>query len=98
MKLHNLKKIVEKCLERKPMARNSDRILYAEVCLEMGYDTRTMSAWDMLHNPDMPSTESVRRTRQKVQAENPMLRACEAVEKMRSRLVGDYRSFAREGA
>lgn len=98
MKLQNLKKVVEMVLELKPATRSSDRILYAEVCQELGYDTRNMSAWDMLHNPDMPSTESVRRTRQKAQAENPLLRACEAVEKMRAKLVGDYRAFSREGA
>ena len=98
MNLKNIKNIVEKCLADKPQTRNSDRILYAEVCQEMGYDTHSMSAWDMLHNPEMPSTESVRRSRQKAQAENPLLRACEAVEQMRMQLVGDYRAFSREGA
>lgn len=98
MRLHNLKLMVQKALETIPATRNSDRILYDEICNEMGFDTRKMTAWEMLHNPDLPSTESVRRTRQKAQAENPLLRACEAVEKMRMSLVSEYRSFSREGA
>lgn len=98
MSLKNIKNIVEKLLETKPATRNSDRILYAEVCSEMGWNLDNMTANEMLHNPDMPSTESVRRTRQKAQAENPMLKACEAVEKMRAKLESDYRAFALEGA
>ena len=97
MSLKNIKNIVEKLLEQKPQTRNSDRILYAEVCSEMGWNLDNMTAWEMLHNPDMPSTESVRRTRQKAQAENPMLKACDAVEQMREKLEAEYRAFALEG-
>ena len=64
----------------------------------MGYDTHLMTAWEMLHDKDMPSFESVRRTRQKAQAERPELRACPAVERMRDELEGEYRAFALEGA
>jgi len=97
MKLQKIKMIVMSCLTSKPVTRNSDRILYNEVCTGLGFDTRSMSAWDMLHNPKMPSTESVRRARQKIQAEFPELRACEPVENMRMQLESEYREFAVSG-
>ncbi len=95
MKLKNIKKIVIVCLTEKPVTRNSDRILYNEVCSTLGYNTKEMSAWDMLHDCRMPSTESVRRARQKIQAEFPELRACEPVEKKRMELVSEYKEFAK---
>lgn len=95
MKLNKLKDTVMECLRRIPATRNSDRILYNEVCITLGYDTRNMSAWDMLHNNRMPSTESVRRTRQKAQAEFPELRATPAVQEQRRKLVEEYLDFAR---
>ena len=98
MKLQNIKKIVIACLEGEPATRNSDRILYDLVCRKLGFDTLGMSAYEMLHRKDMPSTESVRRARQKAQAENEELRPCAAVEAMRMQMESEYRSFAREGA
>ena len=95
MNLINLKNIVMACLTNKPNTRNSDRILYNEVCQELGFDTHKMTAWEMLHNPDMPSTESVRRSRQKAQAEYPELRATEQVQKRREEMQREYLDFAR---
>ena len=90
MKLSNIKDLVLKILKDNPMTRNSDRLLYNEVCMEMGYDTHNMTAWEMLHRKDMPSTESVRRSRQKAQAENPELRACADVQNRRMELELEY--------
>lgn len=95
MKLGDIKNIVVDCLTNKPKTRNSDRLLYNEVCTELGFDTHSMTAWEMLHNPDMPSTESVRRARQKAQVEFPELRATEQVQKKRDELKLDYLEFAR---
>ena len=97
MKLQKLKNIVLACLQGEPITRTSDRILYAKVCADMGYDTHNMTAWDMLHDKDMPSFESVGRARRKAQEEHPELRACPAVERMRDELEGEFRTFALEG-
>lgn len=98
MKLQNLKKIVTAILEYNPVTRGSDRLLYDRVCVNLGYDTHHMTAYEMLHNSDMPSFESVRRARQKVMEEQPELRSIERVEAERRRLEKEYRAFALEGA
>lgn len=95
MKLTNLKNLVMKILKDNPKTRDSDRILYNEVCVEMGIDTHSMTAWEFFHRNDMPSTESVRRTRQKAQAEFPELRASVAVQRRRHDLENDYLEFAK---
>lgn len=95
MKLTNLKDLVMKILKDNPMTRNSDRILYNEVCTAMGFNMYRMTAYEMLHRKDMPSTESVRRSRQKAQAEFPELRASADVQNKRLELELEYREFAR---
>ena len=95
MKLTNIKELVLGILKDNPKTRDSDRILYNEVCEAMGYDTHHMTAWEMLHDRRMPSTESVRRSRQKAQAEHPELRASEPVERKRMDLMDEYLDFAR---
>lgn len=95
MKLSNIKDLVLKILKDNPKTRDSDRILYNEVCEAMGYDTHLMTGWELLHDKAMPSFESVRRSRQKAQAENPELRACADVQNRRMELELEYREFAR---
>ena len=95
MKLTNIKDLVLGILKDNPKTRDSDRILYNEVCEAMGYDTHRMTGWELLHDKAMPSFESVRRSRQKAQAEHPELRASEPVERKRMELFNDYLEFAR---
>jgi len=95
MNLNRLKDLVFSILKDKPMTRNSDRLLYNEVCIELGYDTHLMSAWDMLHNKEMPSTESVGRARRKAQEEHPELRATQQVAGRRMERYSEYLEFAR---
>ena len=95
MRLNNLKELILGILKDNPKTRDSDRILYNEVCEAMGYDTHLMTGWELLHDKAMPSFESVRRSRQKAQAEHPELRASEPVERKRMELYSDYLQFAR---
>jgi hypothetical protein len=48
-----------------------------------------------MHDANAPSTESVRRTRQKAQAEHPELRAAPQVQRYRERQERIYLDFAR---
>ena len=93
MKLNMLKDLVFSILKDKPMTRNSDRLLYNEVCTELGYDTHRMTAYEMLHNSEMPSTESVGRARRKAQEEHPELRATPQVADRRQERYSEFLEF-----
>ena len=95
MKLNKLKDLVLNILQDKPKTRDSDRILYDEFLKKIGVDTHYMTAYEMLHNPDMPSIESVGRARRKAQEEHPELKASAGVEKRRMEMYNDYLEFAR---
>ena len=95
MKLNMLKDLVFSILKDKPMTRNSDRLLYNEVCTELGYDTHRMTAYEMLHNSEMPSTESVGRARRKAQEEHPELRATPQVADRRQEPYSEFLEFVR---
>ena len=87
--------IVINLLKEVPATRNSDRILYDAVCNSLGIDTKKVSVWELMHDANAPSTESVRRTRQKAQAEHPELRAAPQVQRYRERQERIYLDFAR---
>lgn len=95
MRLNRLKHLVYSILKDNPKTRDSDRLLYNEVCMELGYDTHTISAYEMLHSSTMPSIESVGRARRKAQEEHPELRASAGVQQRRAELYSDYLQFAR---
>lgn len=100
--LQNVKALVAKILEEDEKARNSDSYLYFRVIgilgqerdIDMNFVTVTafllnMAEWGF------PPFESVRRTRQKVQAECPWLAACPKVGEYRAENEQAYREFAR---
>ena len=95
MTLNKLKDLVLDILKNKSITRNSDRLLYDEVCTELGYDTHRMTAYEMLHNTSMPSIESVGRARRKAQEEHPELRATSQVSSRRMEKFSEYLEFAR---
>lgn len=95
MSLNNLKNIVIHLLKEVPATRNSDRILYDAVCNSLGIDTKKVSVWELMHDKNAPSTESVRRARQKAQAEFPELKAVIEVQRYRERQERIYLDFAR---
>ena len=94
-------RLVKEILEKDKQARNSDSFLYFRV-LEYhgeakGVDIHSMSIPNFLLNMadyGFPAFETVRRTRQKVQAEFPELDAEERVRAWREANEEEYREFA----
>ena len=100
--LFTTKRLVKEILLTDERARNSDSFLYFRVlgvlALEKGIDMNHIPVTAFLLNMaewGFPPFESVRRTRQKLQATFPELIANEAVEAFRSENEADYRAFAR---
>ncbi len=94
--------IVKAVLEQYPQTRNSDSFLYLKVLhiigRNKGINTNNMSVEEFLlwHNKlGFPGFETVRRTRQKIQAANPELAACEKVNIMRLENEKEFRNFAK---
>lgn len=82
--------LVEDTLISKPETRNSDVTLYINVCMAINPDVQYMGFLHVLNNMKelgIPNYESVRRARQKLQADHPNLRANESV------IDGRYEAF-----
>lgn len=93
---------VRTILEENEKARNSDNYLYYCIIRKLGksngIDIDKMSVTEFfLHMKDykMPNFETVRRTRQKLQATHPELKACKEVEETRAINEDIYRAYAR---
>ena len=100
--LKSVSKIVKAILLDDKQARNSDSFLYLKVLRiygeRNGIDLDSMSVPCFLMNLQrykFPPFESVRRTRQLVQAQFPELGACEKVEAVRAENETEYREYAR---
>ena len=101
-KLKTVLSIAKEILESYPQTRNCDGLLYLKVLEhysnEKGIDLRLLSVpvfLKQMNTMGFPGPETVRRTRQKLQAEYPHLAACEAVEAYRTENERAYREFAR---
>lgn len=94
-RLNTLHAQVKELLEEYPMARNDDRFLMTAVYVKK-YGVNPYSPFkDVMKRYDLPPFESIRRTRQKVQADNPELRADFKVEEIRMELQREYIEYAR---
>lgn len=98
----NLTGLVHLILEHYPQTRNSDGLLWLKVLESQAYekdiDLRMLSVPSFLpriQELGFSPFESVRRTRQKLQAAYPHLAAAEAVELFRVQNEAEYRAFAR---
>ena len=93
MKLRNIKHLVINLLTTSEKARNSDLELIRMVFRFYGLPT------DINQLPDEFGSifETVRRTRQKAQAENPNLKPNKEVQEARARKEAEYHLFALEG-
>ena len=103
--LKNTKALVKTILEEDQRARNSDSFLYFQVLKKLGkerdFDLDFVSVTAFLLNMaewGFPPFESVRRARQKIQAEYPELSANKKVAEQRAENEQAFRQFAREGA
>lgn len=99
--LKTISGLVKHILEQNKQARNSDSILYLKVLEhqshENGIDLRFLSVPVFLMEMEQhgfSGFETVRRTRQKIQATYPELAACEAVEGFREENEKVFRAYA----
>lgn len=105
VELKNTTALVKVILEESRQARNSDSFLYFKVLKELGkqkgldLDYVSVNVF-LLHMSEwgFPPFESVRRARQKLQAEFPELSANGKVAAHRAENEQAFRQFAREGA
>lgn len=96
--LLQVKRRVEIILEENPATRESDDLLFLEVIRKAAPEAENLSVGCFLkHRKDLevPSFESVRRSRQKIQAERPELKGNNESE--RRSLEADFRAFALGG-
>lgn len=94
--------LVHCILDQEPQTRNSDGLLWLRVlehqAQEKGIDLRSLPVSAFLPNigeMGFSPFESVRRTRQKLQASHPHLAATEPVQAFRSANEAEYREYAR---
>lgn len=93
---YKTEQIVTKVLENSREARNSDGILYIKVCEEIfGGDISKLTLYDVLMSGEFPPTETVRRTRQKVQEIRKDLASDRTIQKWRKQQEQRYREYAR---
>lgn len=101
--LKTTKEIVKRILEEEPFCRNSDCFLELEVlkvyAKRLGIDLGSMTVDTLFKHRNewgFPKSESIRRTRQLVQARHPELAASDPIDAYR--LVNEERvkSFVRE--
>ena len=101
-KILNTSKIVKKALMVCPETRNSDSFLYLKViehqAIEKGMNIRDIPLPHFLENYQkwgFAPFETVRRTRQKLQAEFPELASTETVAEKREEREEVFREYAR---
>ncbi len=90
--------LVKDILTHYPDTRNSDDLLYAKVCECAKPETMNLPFVVVLlkrKELGIPAFESVRRTRQKVQAENPELSGNTTVEGYRKENERVFREYAK---
>lgn len=101
--LRQVKKIVTAILEEDKKARNDDRYLYMQVIKRfekilglyaLDYPLEMFLTDSMFK--DFPCFETVRRSRQRVQAKRPDLASDKRIEQLRNEQEQDYRTFAKE--
>lgn len=98
-KLSTIRAMVFEKLSTHPDTRDDDFILIMNI-YNNHFDTNYLSFVDVMKNHNkygLPSFESIRRTRQFVQARYPDLRASAQVEEGRCQKQDDYIRFAIEG-
>ena len=96
--IHQTTMTVLQVLKAVPEARNSDDLLYIQVCSRMNPEALTMPFCQVLARRKelgLPVFESVRRSRQKLQKKHPELAGCEEVEEQRKANEEIVREYAR---
>lgn len=95
--------LVKYILENDPQTRNSDSFLYLKVleniASQKDINLHGITVPDFLTSSDLPfpGFETVRRSRQKIQATCPELAACDKVQYERMINEVEFRHFAKDG-
>jgi hypothetical protein len=95
-KLRDIEKVVKPILEKYPIAREDDYILYVEVIKEYNAPLLYMSAGEFLTSHlayNVPNMKSIERARRKIQAKHPEL-ASERAKKKRAEQEQEYIEYA----
>ena len=96
--LTTIKPKVEYLLRMYPRLRDDDWLLIGMVYhtyYGIGYDKGFLEVMKNHEELDLPSFETIRRTRQKVQEENPSLESSKAKKKERQMAFNEFLEFAR---
>lgn len=93
--MRNITQKVWYCLQNYPETRSSDRSLILHV-YQVFYGVFTTPFYKVMDDTDLPSFESIRRARQKIQAEVEELRAVKPVEDVRIAKQEEYIEYSRE--
>lgn len=100
MELKSIKELVEETLKSVEMARGDDDLLYyliLEILCEKPLSEMTAKEFFINRKKyGLPSFESVRRSRQKVQEQNPWLKPADNIQNGRNKQEEKYLQFARE--
>lgn len=97
--IQKIASIVEDSLRQNPKTRNSDAELYIDVCTKINPDVAYLGFLYVFNNRNdlgIPNYESVRRSRQKLQHDNPDLRADESVTDARYEAWKEVRSYVEQ--
>lgn len=92
--LYKISDMVWQTLKMHPETRNSDRELISVIYSDF-YGVFNQPFFKVMDRTDLPSFESIRRCRQKLQAEDEELRAVPDVEGERVTLQEDWLKFVR---
>ena len=96
--IHTTQNIVKEILETNETARNSDMALYVKVCERINPLVLSKPFWVVLlslKEYNLPNIETVRRTRQKLQATFPELAGDADVEAQRTVNEEAFKEYAR---
>lgn len=97
-RLRTIAEQVEEVLRNLPDTRSNDKLLVTQVYFEHYHVDVTRPFVQIMGRKDLPSFESIRRARQKVQADKPELRAVPYVENLRTGVLQqEYMEFAQRG-
>jgi len=96
-RLYEVCKEVENLLETKPETRDSDDVLYFSLITSLQPGLTTYDVFVHRERYGLPPYESVRRSRQKLQANRPDLRGSKKVRELRREREEEYLEFAHNG-
>lgn len=100
--ISGIKDLVLLILRKREEARSSDRVLFylfykTYYAAYRNKELDDMSVKDFLLDHHAPSIESIRRTRQKIQATHPELRATKIIQEARAEAQEEMRRWAVQG-